>query len=116
MISKRSPDGGAVALHRYMAAGSCIGVETWQGPGLLGSLLEQRLIALVPPAALHLSECRIRSISGILLPTLCACVRSLHAPSRLHAASRIAALHLNPVMVSLTVQCLCSLDASFLIH
>ena len=47
VISKKSASGGTVAVHRYMAAGSCMGVEVWQGPGLLGAALEQQLTSLV---------------------------------------------------------------------
>ena len=37
----------AVNIHRYMASGSCIGVEVWQRAGLLGQELEQDLTDLV---------------------------------------------------------------------
>ena len=47
VISKKTASGGTVAVHRYMAAGSCMGVEVWQGPGLLGAPLEQQLTSLV---------------------------------------------------------------------
>lgn len=39
--------GSAVSVHRYMAAGSCIGVEVWQRGGLLGVQLEEELTSLV---------------------------------------------------------------------
>lgn len=48
LITRHPPCGGYVNIHRYMAAGSCIGVEVWQGPGLLGCPLEQQLTSLVP--------------------------------------------------------------------
>ena len=51
LITRKSTCGGGVDIHRYMAAGSCIGVEVWQGPGLLGAVLEQQLTSLVPPIA-----------------------------------------------------------------
>ena len=47
VITKKSACGGAVAIQRYMAAGSCMGVEVWQGSGLLGAALEQQLTSLV---------------------------------------------------------------------
>ncbi|KAL3140387.1 hypothetical protein ABBQ38_004648 [Trebouxia sp. C0009 RCD-2024] len=47
LITRHPPCGGYVNIHRYMAAGSCIGVEVWQGPGLLGCPLEQQLTSLV---------------------------------------------------------------------
>lgn len=47
VVTRQSAGGGAIAIHRYMAAGSCMGVEAWQGPGLLGNALEQQLTALV---------------------------------------------------------------------
>lgn len=37
----------AVTIHRYMASGSCIGIEVWQRAGLLGQELEQGLTDLV---------------------------------------------------------------------
>ena len=48
VVTRQSAGGGAIAIHRYMAAGSCMGVEVWQGPGLFGPALEQQLTSLVP--------------------------------------------------------------------
>ncbi len=39
--------GPAVDIYRYMAAGSCIGIEVWQRPGLFGAQLEDELTSLV---------------------------------------------------------------------
>lgn len=47
VITKKLPCGSAVEVQRHMAAGSCIGVEVWQRPGLLGDELEQQLTSLV---------------------------------------------------------------------
>ena len=47
VLTSKSAGGGAVAIHRYVAASSCMGVEVWQGPGLLGAALEQQLTSLV---------------------------------------------------------------------
>jgi len=48
VVTKAPSNGGsAVEIHRYMAAGSCIGVEVWQPSGLLGKQLEAELTSLV---------------------------------------------------------------------
>ncbi|DBA95828.1 TPA: RNA demethylase alkbh5 [Trebouxia sp. C0004] len=48
VVTKAPLSGGsAVEIHRYMAAGSCIGVEVWQPSGLLGEPLEAELSSLV---------------------------------------------------------------------
>ena len=48
VVTKAPPSGGsAVEIHRYMAAGSCIGVEVWQPSGLFGEPLEAELTSLV---------------------------------------------------------------------
>lgn len=55
VVTKAPPSGGsAVEVHRYMAAGSCIGVEVWQPLDLLGNQLEAELMSLV--CASHLGD------------------------------------------------------------
>ena len=63
VITKKLSDGRAVEIQRHMAAGSCIGMEVWQRPGLLGEQLEQQLtslvIALVSTADYHTALCLV---------------------------------------------------------
>ncbi len=48
VVTKAPSNGGsAIEIHRYMAAGSCIGVEVWQPSDLLGDSLEAELTSLV---------------------------------------------------------------------
>lgn len=69
VVTRQSAGGGAIAIHRYMAAGSCMGVEVWQGPGLLGAALEQQLNALVPA----FTTCCAQQVH---LHQSCACARN----------------------------------------
>ena len=69
VITRKLACGGAVAIHRYMAAGSCVGVEVWQGPGLLGSALEQQLTSLVS-AVVHIIRLSAYLAGYMLAPGL----------------------------------------------
>jgi len=67
VVTKAPSHGGsAVEVHRYMAAGSCIGVEVWQPSGLLGEPLEAELTSLV--CASFCSVCEMSCVRDLKQP------------------------------------------------